>query len=750
VQVQNTWRRAGAKYGAAGRLVVMTLVAAMLAAAAVLPVIGIFGVAVRDTANTFDTLSVGTLGTAPSRSVIYDSQGHVITYLYPNNIYRVPVRFNQIAPVMRNAIIAIEDNQFYSQGALDPRGTLRALLHNSSGGGLQGASTLAQQYVKNVRELQAGNNQAALNAAIYPDLRRKIQELRIAADVEHQLTQDQLLAAYLNVAYYDNHAWGIQVASQVYFSKPASKLSLTQAALLAGIVQSPTEYNPAAHPAAAKARRNEVLGRMLVLHYISKAAATAAEASPIVLKMSAAPLQTGCSSPQVAKVAFFCDYVQHVLEINYPELWTQINTTGGVAIHTTLNMRDQLAADHAVDTVLPPGNYQLNPGHNADTEVLITPGTGQVRAIAINRTFGNGPHQDSVDYAVNEQYGGGVGVQTGSSSKVFTLITALEQGYPFGHQITIKSPQFVGPYTNCQGQPVPGFLFNNAEGPQSGSQVWQMNLATVASINIYFAHLERQVGLCNVVKTAAAMGMTRGDGRSLLKPEGKPGQLDYQPSADNIVSFTLGAVNVSPMNMAAAYASVAARGWYCSPQAIERIVVQATGKQIPVHKANCYRDMPKGVADAANYILTGVLTNSAGTAYGRTISHYAAAKTGTANGGYYAAFAGYTPALAGYVSVFNPIDPTTGGRMIGYNDCYVDNVNGFECPPGQMFGDNAPGATWQETFERAALGPDVNFVYPLPQYFSQGQGLSEKTIGPPKKKKHGNGGPPPPPKKPTH
>jgi membrane peptidoglycan carboxypeptidase len=743
--VQNPWRRAGAKYGAAGRLVVMTLVAAVLSAAAVVPVIGIIGIAARDTANTFNTLSVATLGTPPSRSVIYDSRGHVITYLYPNNIYRVPVRYNQIAPVMRQAIVAIEDARFYSQGALDPRGTLRALLHNSSGGGLQGASTLAQQYVKNVRELQAGNNQAALTAAIYPDLRRKIQDLRIAADVEHQLTQNQLLAAYLNVAYYNNHAWGIQVASQVYFSEPASKLTLTQAALLAGIVQSPTEYNPVANPAAAKARRNEVLARMLLMHDISKATATAAEASRIVLKMSAAPLQTGCDSPQLAKVAFFCNYVQNVLQVDYPQLWKQVNTTGGVGIYTTLNMRDQLAADHAVNTVLPPHNFSLNPGHNADTEVLITPGTGQVRAIAINRTFGNGPNQDSVDYAVNEQYGGSIGVQTGSSSKLFTLITALEKGYPFGHQIAIKSPQFVGPYYNCKGQPVPGFLFNNAEGPQNGTSIWQMNLATVASINIYFAHLEQQVGLCDVVKTAVKMGMTRGDGGSLLKPEGKPGQQNYEPSADNIVSFTLGAINVSPMNMAAAYASVAARGWYCSPQALEKIVVRATGKQIPLHKANCYRDMPKGVADAANYILTGVLINPSGTAYGRTIGHYAAAKTGTANLGYYAAFAGWTPTLAGYVSVFNPIDPTTGGRMLGTNACYVDNVNGFTCP-SQMFGAMAPGATWQETFLRVNLGPDVNFVYPLPQFFSAGNGLVEKTVRPPKKKHdHGHGGQPVPP-----
>ncbi len=737
----NPWRRAGAKYGAAGRLIVMTLVAAVLSAAAVLPVIGIVGIAARDTANTFNTLPVGTLGTAPSRSVIYDSQGHVITYLYPNNTYRVPVSFNQIAPVMRNAIVAIEDARFYSQGALDPRGTLRALLHNSSGGGLQGASTLAQQYVKNVRELQAGNNLNAVNAAIYPNLRRKIQDLRIAADVEHQMTQDQLLAAYLNVAYYDNHAWGIQVAAQVYFSEPASKLTLTQAALLAGIVQSPTEYNPVAHSDAAKVRRNEVLASMASQHYISNATAAAAEASPIVLKMSAAPLNNGCASPAASKVAFFCDYVQHVLEINYPQVWKQMNITGGLAIHTTLNMRDQLAADHSVSSVLPAHNNNLNPGHLADTEVLISPGSGKVRAIAVNRTFGT---QDSIDYAVNTQYGGGQGVQTGSSSKLFTLITALEQGYPFGHQITIKSPEFVGPYTNCHGGYVPGFLFNNAEGSAAGSQVWPLYLATVDSINIYFAHLEKQVGLCNVVKTAVKMGMTRADGRSLLKPDKSLGVNGI--SADNLPTFTLGSVNVSPMSMAAAYASVAARGWYCSPQALQSIVVISSGKQVPVRTANCYRDMPKGVADAANYILSGVLTVPGGTAYGRTIGHYAAAKTGTANLGYYAAFAGYTPTLAGYVSVFNPLDPTSpAGQMLGTNACYVDNLVGFECP-GQMYGDNAPGATWQETFVRADLGPNVNFVAPLPQYFSQGSGTSERTIGPPKKKHGGgggNGGPPP-------
>jgi membrane peptidoglycan carboxypeptidase len=747
--VQIPWRRAGALSGTLGRLTVMTAVAAVLLAAMAVPVVGLVGIAARDVANTFNTLPVGTLGVAPSRSAVYTSDGRVITYLYPNYIYRVPVSYDQIAPVMRDAIVAIEDSTFFQQGALDPRGTLRALLHNSGGSGLQGASTLAQQYVKNVRVLQA-QTQAEKNAATYPDLKRKIQQLRIAADVEREMTPDQLLAAYLNVAFFSHGAYGIEVASEVYFSKHASDLTLPEAALLAGLVQDPSAYDPVAEPANALTRRAEVLTRMWQLHYISKAMMLATEKTPLGLKMSPEPLNIGCESPQAAPSAFFCDYVQHVLKINYPAIWQQINTTGGLAIYTTLNTKDQTAANNAVNYVQPPYNSAVNPGHNADAEVLIQPGTGDVRAIAVNRVFG----VDDIDYAVNSNYGGGVGVQTGSSSKIFTLITALEQGKPFGYPIKIKAPATVGPYTNCKGQYVLAAPFVNAEGGTNGQQVWMLNQATVDSVNLYFANLELQVGLCNVVKTAVAMGMTRADGTSLLQDDRALGEAGI--SADNIPSFTLGSVYVSPMSMAAAYASVAARGIYCSPQAIAKITVIATGQQLPVQSANCHRDMPAGVADAANYILQGVLTVPGATAAGRGIPGYeAAAKTGTANGGYYAAFAGYTPTLAGYVSVFNPTNPTGGGAMIYPRACYRD-LYGESCPY-QMYGDNAPGATWEYTFLHAALGAHVDFVFPPNSFFSLGNGLgAPKTVGakkPPKKGKGPGGGCvgilcPPPPKPP--
>jgi membrane peptidoglycan carboxypeptidase len=751
--VQNPARRAGAIYGTVAMLIVMTVVAALLVAGVTLPFVGITGVAARDAADTFNNLPVGNLGQVPTYSQLYDSEGQVIARFYPNDVYRIPVSYNAIAPVMRNAIVAIEDNTFYHEGALDFRGTVRAMVSDAEGSETQGGSTLAQQYVKNVRLLLA-KTPAEVQAATDETVVRKIQELRIAANVEHELSPQQLLAAYLNVAFFGNHAWGIQVAAGVYFSEPASRLTLPQAALLAGIVQSPTAYDPVTHPGQATSRRNEVLARMAQLHYITQAEATAAERSRLTLHQSQAPLETGCSSPlstPAADAGFFCDYVEHVLEISYPSIWNQIDTTGGLSIYTTMNMRDQLAAERAVDNVLPRRSATYNPNDDADTEVLLQPGTGAVRAIAVNRVFGYGPGQDSVDYAVNAPYGGGAGVQTGSSSKLFTLITALKDGIPFGQKIKVVSPSTVGPYYNCQHGYAGVFNVTNSEGPtEKGGVIWQLYAASVDSINVYFAHLEQMVGLCQVVKTAVDMGMTRADGKSLLKPDGKPHTASYQYSADNVPSFTLGSVAVSPMSMAAAYASVAARGWYCAPDPLVKIVTSA-GKQIPLQPDACHRDMPKGVADAANYILSGVLTQPGATADGRGTRNDEAAKTGTANGGFYAAFAGYTPTLAGYVSVFNPYDPTTGGAMVGIPDsCYKYFPGNYLACPGQMYGDDAPGSTWEETFTYAALGPDIQFVAPPSYFFSEGPGNGAPTpVKQPKPKGGGPGHHLPPPPTPT-
>jgi membrane peptidoglycan carboxypeptidase len=716
-------------------LAALALGGGVLSAAAALPLIGVAGVAVRDASTTFNNLPVAGLGQVPSKTEILDKSGKVIATYYPRGIFRDPVKWSQVAPVMRNAIIAIEDYRFWQHGAFDVHGTLRAVYSTLSGAQVQGGSDLAQQYVKNACILTATTAAAAQACTAFSPA-RKIRELRIAANVAREMTRPELVTAYLNVAYFDHQAYGIKVASEYYFSVPPAKLSLTQAALLAGIVESPTRFDPVANPQNALARRAQVLNAMAEHGYISRATARSAVKAPLGLHRSYVPLRTGCISPKMKGAAFFCDYVMSVMKNNpaYEKAYHEMQTVGGLTIRTTLNARDQRAAYNAVNYVVPPRRPYYNPGYNVDTEVMIQPGTGYVRAIAVDRPYGYGPGQTSVNYAVDSKFNGGAGVQTGSSSKLFTLITALKQGYQFGYHLNVHDAMTVGGFTDCHGNYVAPFTVHNADGNEGGSI--PLYFGTTASINAFYVDLESHVGLCNVVRTAASMGLHRADGTSLLKAVGKPGSRNYEPGADSLASFTLGSVNVSPMSMAAAYATVAARGVYCRPIAIKAITDLA-GHNLPVQAAGCHRVMRKGVADAANYVLRGVLQS--GTAVGRnSLGREAAAKTGTANGGYYAAFAGYTPTLVGYVSVFNPLNPTGTGAMLGYRSTYRQFPGGYAYTPGQMYGDNAPGATWEYSFNHADLGPPQAFVRPPAYYFALGSGSAP--IAPPKKKKKPAGG----------
>ena len=200
--------------------------------------------------------------------------------------------------------------------------------------------------------------------------------------------------------------------------------------------------------------------------------------------------------------------------------------TGGLQIYTTLNPQDQAAANDAVNYVVPASDGYYNPGQNADTEAIVQPGTGQIEAIAEDRQYGTARGQTEINYAVNTAYGGSTGVQTGSSSKLFTLITALKQGIPFGFTLHVPGTTTITGYTNCQGGPagvyqgIPGaYNVTNAEGP--GASTDSLYTGTTNSINVFYATLEKKVGLCNVVHTAVDLGMTRADGTSLLKPDGR-------------------------------------------------------------------------------------------------------------------------------------------------------------------------------------------------------------------------------------
>src|SRR6266700_3745698 len=749
-----------------GRLVAFAAIGGVLAAAMVIPVVAATGVLVRNEANKFTTLSLSARG-LPQRSEILDRYGNFLAYVYGVDVSyyesathagqlkyfgwdRQPVSYDQIAPNMVNAVVAIEDSRYWEHGAIDLRGTIRAAVNDFQHKPVQGGSTIAQQYVKNVLLLEAekADNSQAVQAAAAETLSRKLNELRMAVASEHQQSKQDILAGYLNDAYFGNFAYGIEAAAETYFGTTAAKLSVPQAATLAGIVENPSAYDPIRHPGVALERRNTVLARMAQTNNgLTAAQATAAEAKPLDLHFSIP--ESGCQSSSVGSAGFFCQYVEEVFLHNpaygkTPMDRAKLLSAGGLKIYTTLNPRDQQAANSAVNYVEPAHSGVYNPGHNADTEAVVQPGTGQVMALAEDRPYGTGRGQTEINYAVNTAYGGSSGVQTGSSSKVFTLVTALKQGMHFGSTLHAPGSTTVTGYTNCQGGPagyyqgqVGAFNVTNAEGPQSDSNQ-SLYTGTVQSVNVYFAELEQKVGLCNVVRTADSMGLTRADGTSLLKREGG------QDSADNIPSFTLGSVNVSPLSMAAAYATVAARGMYCAPVVIGKIL-DNTGKSLSVPSANCHRVFPAVVGDAVSYILQGVLTSGTAANIGGLAGRQAAGKTGTSNvegggGTPYAAFAGYTPSLVGYVSVFNPISPT-GRTMTGDTACYRTEGGGFPSCPGELFGAHAPGSTWHMTFDHAALGK-VSYFVPVPPdspFWSQGNG---QVVQQPKKPKkgHGHGG----------
>src|SRR5579864_1558368 len=310
--------------GAVGLLIVFAAVAGVLAAAMVVPLVAATGVLVRNEASKFTTLSLNAQR-LPQRSEILDRDGNLLAYVYGVDMPyytsttsahviqyygwdRQPVTYGQIDQNMLNAIVAIEDSRYWVHGAIDLRGTIRAALNDIEHKPVQGGSTIAQQYVKNVLLLSAeeAGDTAAQRAAYAETLSRKLNELRLAVGAEHEFTKQQILAGYLNDAYFGNNAYGIEAAAETYFDTTVEKLTVTQAATLAGIVENPSQYDPIRNPATALQRRNTVLARMAQTGTgLTAAQAAVAEAQP--LKLNVAVPQSGCESASVGSAGFFCE-----------------------------------------------------------------------------------------------------------------------------------------------------------------------------------------------------------------------------------------------------------------------------------------------------------------------------------------------------------------------------------------------------------------------------------------------------------
>lgn len=558
----------------------------------------------------------------PQRSFILAADGTRIATFYSEN--RVPVTFNQIAPVMRNAIVAIEDSRFWQRdSAVDVRGTLRASVEDLLGhGGTQGGSTIEQQYVKNVLLNDATTAQAREEATSQTSLLRKLKEARYATHLLQTTSKQDILTSYLNVSYFGDGAYGVGAASEHYFNVAAADLTLPQAALLAGLVQDPTGYDPVLQPAAAVARRDTVLFRMHQLGELTDSAYKAAVATP--LKLHLHDVANGCTA---SRYPFYCDYVKQQLENDpvfgaTPELRQERLYRGGMTIRTPLVRSYQDAAQAAAFAAMGKANPVVA---NA---VTVQPGTGYVLDMVSSRPYGLKANQTEVILPTIPAY------QPGSNFKPFTLTTALEQGYNLN--TVWDAPAQYAP----AGFSYPGNGFINDgpadDGPLNAAQaLWR-------SSNTWYVHLETQVGVLNVAHMAQRLGIT-----SL--PMSGPNAITARDA-----SLTLGAYEVSPMQMAGAYATFAAGGVHCDPIVITGITVG--GKNIPVPSANCHQAISAGVADTVASIMQGTIDgpDPSRTGAGEDIGRPAAGKTGTTENEAAVWFTGYTPQLATSVEVDDP------------------------------------------------------------------------------------------------
>ncbi|MCQ0017775.1 transglycosylase domain-containing protein [Actinomadura madurae] len=378
------------------RLLGAGVVAGLIVALIALPAVGSAGLTARDAANNFEDME-GELKTTPpsEKTVMYDASGKQVATFFDK--YRESVRLDQVDPIMRKAIIDIEDSRFYEHGALDLKGTIRALASNVESEQTQGGSTLTQQYVKNLL-VDSARTQEEYREATAPTVGRKLRELRYALDIEQRMTKDQILEGYLNIAYFGAGAYGVQAAAKRYFSVPASKLNLGQAALLAGITQNPAAFDPIRNPKDARHRRDIVLYRMAQLGHISKAQADEEAAKPIELNRTD-PVG-GCQS---SKAPYFCEYVKYDMlnilsdgkywELEPKQQQAVVNelNRGGYTIRTTLDMEDQRAVDKTLRSTVAPG------GNRVGAEAMVEPGTGKVKAIGLSKRFGPGKGRTTIN-----------------------------------------------------------------------------------------------------------------------------------------------------------------------------------------------------------------------------------------------------------------------------------------------------------------------------------------------------------------
>ncbi len=686
-----------------GAFVATAMVMGLLAAGLLIPAVGATGGAATSGVALFDDLP-SDFSSSPlsQQSKILDAKGRVLAT--PQEENRIIVNLKDIAPIMQEAQIAIEDSRFREHGGVDPRGILRAAASNAQGGDVQGASTLTQQYVKLTLQENAlkANDEEAAKAAVRVSASRKIQEIKYAVTLEKEMTKDQILQGYLNLAYYGDLAYGVEAASQHYFSTSAKKLTLVQAALLAGLVQNPSKTDPIHFPEKAQARRDVVLDRMYELGKITAKQLKASKAVPVKKMLKVKQPLSNCAA---SSEPYFCNYVMAYLK-TMPELGkteqerTKNLTQGGLTIQTTLDPDVQKLARKELTKRVPIGNTALPKAKTDKTKAglsrrvggaatVVEPGTGRIVAMVQNTEYptsskDTGVGFTQVNWNVDADYGGTIGQHFGSTAKMYAIVTALENGMAVNGTVPSK-------YANTR---TPAKYTPSEQGKCGSSDTWSVRndesiggkpiafkTATAKSVNTAFASLVLQLGTPNVLKTMTKMGLH----------EGRIGAPAIQcgPSA-----VTLGSDDATPLTLATSYATLAADGKYCPPSPILSITTNDK-KPLKLKGSACKQVIDKDIARGATELLKGVIKNGTGT--GASLgSRPAAGKTGTTEDNAEGWFIGYTKQLATAVWIGSP-DSNASLRNLKLGDRYY----------GDIFGGTLSAPTWQAIMKGASAGMPI-------------------------------------------
>ncbi len=658
--------------GSIAALIRIGLIAGLVVSIITSPLVLLGGWGAKKGAEELALPAGGLSSATPSQTThVYTANGLLLAQFYEE--YRTYTPLSTMSPNIQHAIVAAEDARFWEHHGVDFKGVARAFVANHQAGEVsQGASTLTMQYVRNVLR-DSASTPAEVNAATEQTAARKVREMKLALELEKHMSKTEILERYLNVAYFGHRAYGILAASEIYFSKKPADLTVPEAAVLAGVVQAPSAYDPAAtDEKAAVERRNYVMDRMVDLKYLTAAQATPMKAAKIGLKLSQPP--NDCISTQPGW-GYFCDlfrswWSNQAAFGNSPGERLDRLRRGGYTIVSSLDPRVQAPAQaHILAKERANSSYALG-------MVAIEPGTGRVKAMAVNRNYSldrshNGPHSDpklrkkmrgNYPNTVNPLLGGGdmAGYQAGSTFKMFTMLTALERGLPL--TTSIYAPQVL--------QSI--YRTSNSDPSSCGNQHWCPQNAGASitgrhnmwtgfgkSVNTYFVQLEQRVGAEAVVRMAERLGLHwRTD---IDRAQASPAK------ARTWGAFTLGVADTTPLEMADAFASIAADGTYCEPLPVLSIK-DSQGKpalgahNIPVANPRCGRvlspEVARGAIDAARCV-TGykaALGNcgGSGTAPGvyRTVGRPVAGKTGTTDDNRSAWFVGMTPALtiAGFIA----------------------------------------------------------------------------------------------------